>query len=197
MQMAPQAIWPTLKDENDVQAKVALIEKSIYAPAGFNLPISLSTAILSSNCKAGEAVQGVVEHDVVIGNYVIPSGTVATGELFLANADSSSGFNVRFNSLRTPNGTIMPIDAVCTQESLIMSRAPHRVCTYVIPSGMANGFPQTAGRVPAGIGVGALDSNARSMLVFNTSNGTFPVGTSMNLQFENVSRVAVVMRHAM
>jgi len=187
----------TLKDENDVAGKLALIEKRVYAPAGFSLPISLSTEIISSTCKVGDSVQGAIDSDVVMGNYVIPAGTVALGELFLANPDRTSDFSVRFTSLRTPNGTIVPIDGVCTQEALILSQGPHRVCTYAIPSGMANGMPDIAGRVPAAIGVGTLDSNERSFLVFTNTSGRLAAGTLMNLQLENVTRVAVVMRHTM
>jgi hypothetical protein len=142
-------------------------------------------------------VQGVIDTDVAMGNYVIPSGTVALGELFLASPDRLSDFSIRFTSLRTPNGTIVPIDGVCTAEALVLSKGPHRVCTYAIPSGQANGMPDIAGRVPAGIGVGTLESDKRSYLVFTNASGTLAEGTLMNLQFEDVTRVAAVMRHTM
>jgi hypothetical protein len=187
----------TLKNENRIHANIALLERTFYAPAGMTFPIRLTTAINIDTCKVGDLVQGTIDKDVLLGHFAIAAGTTVLGEVCLAPGDDPGNFSIRFTSLRTANGTEVPIDAVCLGEALILSQIPHRVCTYVIPSGMANGVPEVAGRIPAGIGVGALETDARNVLVFNKTTGGLLAGREMSLQFETVSRVAVIMRQPM
>jgi hypothetical protein len=187
----------TLKNENRIQANIALTERTFFVPAGMTFEISLNTALPADTCKLGDAVEGTIDKDVIVGNYAIPAGTIAIGEVCLAKSDEPDSFSIRFSSLRTPNGTILPIDAVCMSEALVSSHGPHEVCTYAIPSGMAIGVPQVSGRIPAGIGIGCLETDGRNVLVFNKTTGGLTAGTAMNVQFQTVSRVAVIMRPSM
>jgi hypothetical protein len=187
----------TLKSENRISANIALRERTFYAPAGMQFPISLRTGISTSTCKVGDAVEGTIDNDVLLGNYVIPAGTTVLGEVCLARSGQPDSFTIRFNELRTANGTVVPIDAICLDGASVSAVGPHRVCTYRIPSGMANGVPQVAGRIPAGIGVGALDTDGTNVLVFDKTAGELAAGSLMSVQFAAVSRVAVVMRQSM
>jgi hypothetical protein len=187
----------TLKSANRIQANIALRERTFYAPAGLKFQIFLTTAITTGTCKVGDAVEGTIDTDVSMGNYVIPAGTAVLGEVCLAKAGEPDSFTIRFNELRTTNGTVVPIDALCLDAASISGVGPHRVCTYALPSGMANGFPQVAGRIPAGIGIGVLDNGGSNMLVFKKTTGTFAAGRPMFVEFEKVSRIVVVMRQTM
>jgi hypothetical protein len=187
----------TLKNENRIQANIAMTERTFYAPAGLTFPITLNEGITPATCKIGDAVEGTIQKDVMMGGYAIPAGTIVIGELSAGKADEPESFSIRFSSLRTATGTIMPIDAVCLAEAIVSSEGPHRVCTYAIPSGMANGIPQVAARIPAGIGIGALETDGRNLLVLNKTTGGLVVGSAVSVQFETPSRVAVIMRQSM
>lgn len=196
-QSRTDAYVATLKNENRIHANVALLERTFYAPVGFTFPISLTSALTTETCAAGDVVEGTIDKDVMMGHYAIPAGSVVTGEVCLAKAGEPGNFNIRFQSLRTPDGKTVSIDAVCLAESLILSQGPHRVCTYAIPSGMANGIPEVAGRVPAGIGIGTLDTGGSNILVFNKTMGILTAGRPMFVEFEKASKVVVIMRQTM
>jgi hypothetical protein len=60
---------------------------------------------------------------------------------------------------------------------------------------MANGMPLVAGRVPARIGIGTCPSGSSlDVLVFHRDSNDLAVGRPMNVVFEKVTQVAVVMR---
>jgi hypothetical protein len=180
----------TLIGRHQVKASVALLERTLYVPAGFTFPITLVTAITSETVKVGDKVEATVDRDVPLGRYVIAATSTLTGEII---QDRNSDFGIRFTSLRTPNGTVMPINAIVMDDSVVGAATPHRVSTFVIPAGEANGIPYVSCRVPSGIGVGTLSEGGRHLFVFRRDGGLIAVGRPLNLVFETVMPVAVVL----
>jgi hypothetical protein len=181
----------SLTGQHQVEASVALLERNLYVPAGFTFPITLTTAISSDTAKVGDRVEATIDRDVPMGYYVIASGSLLIGEII---ESQNNDFGIRFTSLRTPNGTVVPINAIVMDDSVVGSALPHRVSTFVIPAGMVNGIPYVACRVPAGIGVGTLSEGGRHLFVFRRDGGLIAVGRPLNLVFESVTPVAVVIR---
>lgn len=181
----------TLIGQHQVNSSVALLERKLYVPAGFTFPITLTSAISSDTAKIGDKVEATIDRDVPMGNYVIASSSILTGELI---AGQNGDFGMHFTSLRTPNGTEIAINAIVMDDSVVGSGVPHKVSTFVIPAGMANGIPYVACRVPAHIGVGTLSEGGRRVFVFSHKSGLIAAGRPLNLVFETVTPVAVVMR---
>lgn len=186
----------SLKNNQLVKAEVALLERTMYAPAGMSFQVKLTNAISNQTVKVGDIVEGTIAQDVAMGHYVIPAGAIVMGTVIDGENDS---YSIRFQSIKTASGRVFPIEGVVTDEFVISSKGPHRVCTYVIPSGMANGVPLVAGRISAGIGIGTIDTDGLHVLVFrrNTAD-TLVVGKVLYMQLVAPTPVVVVMRgHAM
>lgn len=86
-----------------------------YAPAGLVLPISLSSGISTQVAKAGDVVQATISQTVMLGDSMIPAGSVVLGTVTDASAGKmlgrSASLGIKFNRLRTPDGTETPISA--------------------------------------------------------------------------------------
>ncbi len=100
-------------------AMAARSETVAYVPAGTFLPIKLVTPIDSETSVTGSLVQATLTADVPIRTSqsatqweaYLPAGSTAIGHLVEAsNAYTRKGaFSVRFNELRTPDGSVIPI----------------------------------------------------------------------------------------
>ncbi len=86
-----------------------------YAPAGLVLPISLSSGISTQVAKAGDVVQATISQTIMLGDSMIPAGSVVLGTVTDASAGKmlgrSASLGIKFNRLRTPDGTETPISA--------------------------------------------------------------------------------------
>lgn len=86
-----------------------------YAPAGLVIPISLSSGISTQVAKAGDVIQASVSQTVMLGDSMIPAGSVVMGTITDAEAGRmlgrSGSLGVKFNRLRTPDGIETPISA--------------------------------------------------------------------------------------
>ncbi|MBY0358264.1 MAG: hypothetical protein K2W82_09710 [Candidatus Obscuribacterales bacterium] len=179
-----------LTGKNPVQATVAVVERRLYAPAGLAFPVHLTRDIIASNLAPGEVIEARLDKDVPLGHYVIPANSTVIGEVVQNNTND---YVIRFTTLRTPSGTEVPISAYASADYVVSSSAPHRVCTYVIPSGSANGMPGVVGRVPASIGIGAVSGSRTTTLVLN-KNTDLVASEPMILVFESSTPVAVITR---
>lgn len=185
----------TLKHDNRVASMVGKVERTMYAPAGMSFQIKLSNALNSKTLRAGDPIQAVVNSDVPLGNYTIPAGSVVIGVI---TEDQPDNFGFRFHSIQSANGRTYPIESLVTTEFAIASRGPHAVCTYAIPSGMANGVPLIAGRIPSGIGVGTIEDSELNALVFHRGTAdSFTSGKLLFLQLESTSGIAVSIQTKM
>lgn len=181
----------TLKNEHQIKSDVAIIERRLYAPAGTAFTVALNKEISPATCKGGELVEATLSKDIPLGSYVIPEGSVVIGEVV---ETEPTNYSISFTRLRTPSGTEVPITAFATNDYVIGTQGPHPVCTYAIPSGMANGIPQVAGRIPAGTGIGAVGGASTTTLVFHRGDSVITAGAPMTLVFEKVTPVAVITR---
>jgi hypothetical protein len=182
----------TLIKEHKVKATVVFSERTLFAPAGFTFPITLGTGFALDTVKVGDKIQATLDRDAPLGSYVIAAGSLLSGEVIADQ--SNSNFGIRFTSLRTPNGTVIAIDATVTDNVVIGTSVPHLVSTQVIPAGSANGLPYVECRVPAGIGAGTVNESDLHLFVFRQGSGSIAVGRSLNLVFEQTTPVAVIMR---
>jgi hypothetical protein len=187
-----------LTGKNPINAQVAVLERRIYAPPGTVLPVAFSQVISSECLAAGQTVQGVLTSDVAFGNYVLPANSAVVG----AVAETEPGrYTIAFNTLRTPNGTIVPIAANMTGQYLGGSAAPHPVATEELPYGtklVYQGVWHTNCRMPATVGIGTLSGGGTEKLVIRRgSNLVISAGTPMSVVFDTPQQVAVVLRPAM
>ena len=177
-----------LTGRNPINANVAIVERRIYAPAGTVLPVVFSTALNSETIKAGDRIEGTLSQDVVFGSYVIPTGSTVLG---LVQELSPGVHTVAFTTLRTPNGTEVPIAATLSGEYIIGTSGPKAVCTLSMPAGI-----NTPCRTPATLGIGTLGGPGQRTLVLRRgSNVIIAAGQPISLIFEQVTPVAVVVRN--
>ncbi|MBX9723294.1 MAG: hypothetical protein K2X81_17960, partial [Candidatus Obscuribacterales bacterium] len=180
----------TLTGKNPVEGSIAIIERRLYAPQGLAFGVHFLKDLRPSDLTPGDMVEAVVDNDVPMGHYVIPAKTIVIGEVVDTGNDT---YKISFVKMRTPSGTVVPIDAYVTAEAVLNTKAPHLVCTYVIPSGTAVGKQAFVGRVPASIAVGA-PGGKETYLVFSKDSSTIVASQPMTLVFEKSMPVAVITR---
>ncbi len=188
-QNSTSAYLATLTGKNPVQGSIAIVERRLYAPSGLAFGIHFVKDLNPAELRAGDVVEAVVDSNVPMGHYVIPAKTVVIGEVVETGTDS---YKISFTSMRTPSGTLVPITAYVTSDIALNSRAPHLVCTYVIPSGTVVGKQNFIGRVPASIAVGAVGGK-ETYLAFSRESGVIASSQPMTLVFEKSMPVAVIM----
>lgn len=187
-----------LTGANPINAQVAILERRIYAPPGTVLPVAFTTAISSETVKAGDRVEGTLTKEVAFGQYMIPAGS---GVIGVVSEDQPGHFSIAFNTLRTPNGTLLPIVANLSGAFMSDSFGPHPVATEKMPYGIElvyQGSRETACRLPATIGIGTLGGGVGERLVLRRGTGlVIAAGTPMSVVFDTPQQVAVVLRPAM
>lgn len=86
-----------------------------YAQAGQIIPVTLATSISTQIARVGDLIQANITQAVNLGDSTIPAGSVVIGQV----TDSSAGgrmthsgeLQIKFNRIRTPDGTETPISA--------------------------------------------------------------------------------------
>jgi len=182
-----------LTGKNPINANVAILERRLFAPPGTVLPVAFTTPISSELLASGQIVEGTLTQDVVIGNYMLPVSSAVVGTV---NQISTDGYTVAFNTLKTPNGTIVPIDAVLTGP-IGSIETPHLVATLSMPYGdypRYQGYAETGCRVPAQIGIGVLGGGSERLVLRKGANVSWAAGTPMAVVLETPQQVAVVVR---
>jgi len=187
-----------LTGKNPIQAQVAVLERRIYAPPGTILPVAFATAINADTLAAGQRIEGTLTQDVAFGQYVLPASSTVIG----AVVETEPGrYSLAFNTLRTPNGTLLPIAANMTGEFLGGSLSAHPVATEELPYGEKlryQGVWETNCRMPATVGIGTLGGGRTEKLVIRHGSGLIiAAGTPMSVVFDTPQQVAVVLRTSM
>lgn len=87
----------------------------VYAPAGLVMPITLQTSISTQVAKPGDMIQASLPQSVMLGDSQIPAGSTVIGTITDASAGKYLGraasLTIKFNRLRTPDGSETPITA--------------------------------------------------------------------------------------
>ncbi len=86
-----------------------------YAPAGLTLQAVLRTSISTQAARSGDVVEAQLDQSVPLGDGSIPSGSVLEGLITEATPGRFLGrsgkLGIKFNRLRMPDGTEVPITA--------------------------------------------------------------------------------------
>ncbi len=179
----------TLKDPNQVEANIAMVERRLYAPAGLKMAVRLDQPLSFATVKAGDVITGTVREECRMGNYAIPSGSIVTGKVVELEPDS---YAVSFTTLRLPSGTEMQIAASLAYGTVVTTKGPHLVSTYAIPSGMANGVPEIAGRIPASVAIGAVGGNDQTTIVMHRGSDVLTVDQPLAVVLQETAPITVV-----
>lgn len=179
----------SLKNPHQVEANVAIAERRLYAPAGLKMAVRLDKPISFATVRSGDVVTGKVCEDVRMGNYAIPAGALVFGKV-IENAPDA--YAVQFTSLRLPSGTEVPISAGLAYGTLTVTKGPHLVSTYAIPSGHANNTPEIAGRIPATTAIGAVGANDATTIVMHRGSDVITIDQPLAVVLQETAPITVV-----
>jgi len=192
-----------------------------YAPAGLVIPISLSSGIATQVAKAGDLIQASVSQTVMLGDSTIPAGSTIVGTITEAKGGTYLGragsLDIKFNRLRTPDGTETPIAAhliggigkytgTGTDDTTIKGETwKTKLGQAAIRGGIGAGTGAALGTAVGaiagggrGVGKGAWSGTAiggtvgvaQSVLLRKGKDVLIPAGTAMQLQLDAPVTVA-------
>ncbi|MBP9092776.1 hypothetical protein KBI23_17265 [bacterium] len=192
-----------------------------YAPAGLVIPISLSSGIATQVAKAGDLIQASVSQTVMLGDSTIPAGSTIIGTITDAKGGTYLGragsLDIKFNRLRTPDGTETPISAHLiggigkyagsgTDETTLKGETwKTKLGQAAIRGGIGAGTGAALGTAVGaiagggrGVGKGAWSGTAiggtvgvaQSVLLRKGKDVLIPAGTAMQLQLDAPVTVA-------
>lgn len=192
-----------------------------YAPAGLVIPISLSSGIATQVAKAGDLIQASVSQTVMLGDSTIPAGSTIVGTITEAKGGTYLGragsLDIKFNRLRTPDGTETPISAhliggigkytgTGTDDTTIKGETwKTKLGQAAIRGGIGAGTGAALGTAVGaiagggrGVGKGAWSGTAiggtvgvaQSVLLRKGKDVLIPAGTAMQLQLDAPVTVA-------
>jgi len=196
-----------------------------YAPAGQIIPITLATSIATNVARAGDLIQANITQNVILGDSTIPAGSVVIGQVTEAEAGRrltrSGDLQIKFNRIRTPDGTETPITAHLSGKINKLREVGGDQDDRFRGEGMSNkvgsvafrGLLGTGGGAALGTAVGAIAGGghgagmgawsgaaiggglgvADSLLLRKGKDVTIPSGTQMNLQLDAPVSVAGVV----
>ena len=190
---ATMAYVAELTGKNQINGNIAMVERRLFVPPGTVLPVAFSTAI-SSNCLSdGQTVEGTLTQDVVIGNYMLPAQSAVAGTVSAVG----DGYVVALNTLKTPLGTTVPINAAVAGPWGGIE-TPHLVATLEMPYTDVpryQGYFVTPCRSPAQIGIGELGGGTERLVIRKGANVSWAAGTPLAVVLETPQQIAVVERH--
>lgn len=196
-----------------------------YAPAGQVIPITLATSIATNVARPGDLIQANITQSVNLGDGTIPAGSVVIGQVTDAEAGKrlarSGELQIRFNRIRTPDGTETPISAHLVGKVNKLREVGGDQSDTFKGEGLSNKFGSMAfrgligagGGAALGTAVGAIAGGGRgagrgawsgtaigagvgvadSILLRKGRDVTIPSGTVMNLQLDAPVSVAGVV----
>jgi hypothetical protein len=196
-----------------------------YAPAGQIIPVTLATSIATNVARSGDLIQANITQNVTLGDSTIPSGSVVIGQVTEASAGRrltrSGELQIKFNRIRTPDGTETPITAHLTGKVNKLREVGGDQSDTFKGEGMSNkvgsvafrGLLGAGGGAALGTAVGAIAGGgvgagrgawsgtaiggglgvADSLILRKGKDVTIPSGTQMNLQLDQPVSVAGVV----
>jgi hypothetical protein len=87
----------------------------VYIPAGMVIPVKLATGISTEVAQPGDRIEATVSQPITLDNGVIPAGSIVVGQVVESESARRLGrsgeLNLKFQSIRTPDGAETPISA--------------------------------------------------------------------------------------
>jgi hypothetical protein len=185
------------------------------------IPISLSSGIATQVARAGDLIQASVSQTVMLGDSTIPAGSTIIGTITDAKGGTYLGragsLDIKFNRLRTPDGTETPISAhliggigkytgTGTDETTLKGETwKTKLGQAAIRGGIGAGTGAALGTAVGaiagggrGVGKGAWSGTAiggtvgvaQSVLLRKGKDVLIPAGTAMQLQLDAPVTVA-------
>lgn len=173
----PKINVPQYQEQNDNYSNTPLKGQVSVIPSGTSFNATVNSTISSSINQLGDAITATIPNDVIVdGNTVIPAGSQAIGQITYVDHSGRAGkdgsIDLRFTSIRLPNGQKIPltgkIQTVDKSGSLKGGGWKKQVVT-----GVGTAAVSTAGGTLAGLTVGALAGVPAKMTVFGTAVGGF------------------------
>ena len=89
--------------------------KAIYIPVGMTIPITLQRDLSSETAQAGDIIEARIAEDINLGQTSIPQNSEVLGQVTSSAAgdrlDRAGMLGLKFNRIRTPDGSETPIEA--------------------------------------------------------------------------------------
>jgi hypothetical protein len=116
MQGVPQGMPPNFSSGAPQYGQMPPMQgRVVFAPAGLVIPAILQTSISTEVARAGDTIQATINQPVILGESQIPAGSSLIGTVTDADPGRmlgrSGGLEIKFNSLRTPDGQDVPLYA--------------------------------------------------------------------------------------
>lgn len=179
---ATKAYVAKLTRDHKLSGDMAIVERSVYAPAGTVLPIRLAEGVLLANVKSQKDIRAVLTRDVIFDSYALPRNSVLVGKLVKTD---KSNYMLRFSSLTTPSGTEVKLNGLPARVA-VRTSGPEAIEHKKIPAN-----PKSEAREPATVGIGAKKTK---ILFLEPTQKALNKGTSMVVAFEQPTEVSVTMR---
>jgi hypothetical protein len=196
-----------------------------YAPAGQVIPVTLATSIATQVAREGDLIQANITQNINLGDSSIPAGSVVIGQVTEAKSGrrltKSGELQIKFNRIRTPDGTETPITAHLVGGIMKYHAVGGTNSDTFKGEGMGNklgsvafrGLVGTGGGAALGTAVGAIAGGgggagagawsgaaiggglgvADSLLLRKGKDVTIPSGTNLQLQLDSPVSVAGVV----
>ncbi|HEY9789616.1 MAG TPA: hypothetical protein V6D22_04400 [Candidatus Obscuribacterales bacterium] len=196
----------------------------VYIPAGMTIPIALKNSVTSENAHTGDVIEGQIAQTVNLGDTSIPAGSLITGKITEAQSGQRMGksgmLGVKFDTLRTPDGQTVPINAhivggigrfqeVGAQSNVVKGEATSdKVKQALIRGGIGAGggalLGTTLGAIAggghgagrgaiAGTVIGGVAGVAESLLYRKGGDVSVSSGQTVNLQLDAPASLSVSM----
>ncbi len=161
------------------------------APRGTNFEVVTTSTINSMSARVGDTFTASLDENLIIDSkVVIPSGSEMIGQITYVESAGRIGKNalmdIRFNSVKLPNGERVPINAkILTSDESGVLRGGKKSNIVLKATGTAAG--STAAGAVAGTSAGAILGSVAGGALFGTAvGGLVGVGYAMYRKGKNI-----------
>lgn len=188
-----------------------------HIPAGMTMEVALTTSVSSETARPGDVVEARLDNPIALGEFTIPAGTVISGRV----AESEPGkrllaragaLELKFNSMRLPNGQTVPIYANVTSGMNVQQSVYGKVTRNPIGRTAVSGtvgaglgaalgtaIGAIAGRSGKAVGTGAWSGAAigggvgamHALFLAKGQHMVIPSGQRLTLQLQAPSQIAL------
>lgn len=147
-----------------------------YIPAGMTMQVILRTSISTQASRPGDLVEGQIDQSIVLNDVTIPAGSRVIGTITQSDPGRRLGRSgdlaIKFNRLRTPDGSETPISAHIVGEIGDYKQIGSEQSGAVKGEGMGTKVGQLALRGAIGAGTGAALGTAIGAIAGRSGRAT-------------------------